>query len=63
MVFGDSLTDLSLFRIFPHSVLIRNPRLSAMDRTAMEDAAEYVSRLELGAGFARVARHILGLRR
>ena len=63
MVFGDSLTDISLFRIFPHSVLIRNPRLSAMDRTAMEDAAEYVSRLELGAGFARVARHILGLRR
>ena len=63
MVFGDSLTDISLFRIFPHSVLIRNPRLSAMDRTAMEDAAEYVSRLEFGAGFARVVRHILKLRR
>jgi hypothetical protein len=63
MVFGDSLTDISLFRAFPHSVFIRNNRLSATDRAAMDDAAEYVSRLEFGAGFARVARHILGLRR
>jgi hydroxymethylpyrimidine pyrophosphatase-like HAD family hydrolase len=63
MVFGDSLTDISLFRIFPHSVFIRNTRMASADRAAMEEAAEYVSRLELGAGFARVARHILGLRR
>jgi hydroxymethylpyrimidine pyrophosphatase-like HAD family hydrolase len=63
MVFGDSLTDISLFRAFPHSVFIRNNRLPSADRAAMDDAAEYVSRLEFGAGFARVARHILGLRR
>ncbi len=63
MVLGDSLTDISLFRAFPHSVFIRNNRLPAADRAAMDDAAEYVSRLEFGAGFARVARHILKLRR
>jgi len=62
MVFGDSLTDLSLFRIFPHSVFICNNRLSSADRAEMEKAAEYVSGLEFGAGFARVARHILKLR-
>ena len=63
MVLGDSLTDISLFRIFPHSVFIRNDRLSSADRAEMEKAAEYVSRLEFGAGFARVAQHILKLRR
>jgi HAD superfamily hydrolase (TIGR01484 family) len=63
LVLGDSLTDISLFRAFPHSVFIRNNRLSSADRAAMDETAEYVSRLEFGAGFARVARHILGLRR
>ena len=63
LVVGDSLTDLSLFQIFPHSVFIRNNRLTAADRAAMEESAEYVSQLEFGAGFARVARHILKLRR
>jgi len=63
LVVGDSLTDLSLFQIFPHSVFIRNNRLTAADRAAMEESAEYVSKLEFGAGFARVARHILKLRR
>ena len=62
MVFGDSLTDISLFRLFPHSVFIRNDRLLPTDRAAMEEAAEYVSGLEFGAGFATVARHILKMR-
>jgi len=62
LVIGDSLTDISLFRIFPHSVLIRNNRLSVMDRSILKDAAEYVSKLEFGAGFAQVARHILKMR-
>ena len=62
LVIGDSLTDISLFRVFPHSVFIRNDRISSADRVAMEDAAEYVSGLEFGAGFAMVARHILKLR-
>jgi HAD superfamily hydrolase (TIGR01484 family) len=63
MVVGDSLTDISLFRVFPHSVFILNNRISIADRVEIEKAAEYVSGLEFGAGFARVARHILGLRR
>jgi HAD superfamily hydrolase (TIGR01484 family) len=63
LVLGDSLTDISLFRIFPHSVFIRNSRLSAAARSAMEEAAKYVSDLEFGAGFAQVTEHILGLRR
>ena len=62
MVFGDSLTDLTLFQVFPHSVFIRNNRLSAADRSAMEDAAGFVSDLEFGAGFAQLAEHILRLR-
>jgi len=62
LVLGDSLTDISLFRIFPHSVFIRNARLSPEDRAMIENAAEYVSGLEFGAGFAMVARHILKLR-
>jgi HAD superfamily hydrolase (TIGR01484 family) len=63
LVLGDSLTDISLFRIFPHSVFILNTRMSAMDRATMEEAAKYVSELEFGAGFAQVVAHILGLRR
>lgn len=63
MVFGDSLTDISLFRAFPNSVLVRNPRLSVSDKVMMGSTAEYVSELELGAGFAQVAEHILRLRR
>lgn len=62
MVIGDSLTDLSLFRMFPHSVFIRNNRLSAADRLTMEETAEYGSDLEFGAGFAQVVEHILRLR-
>ncbi|MFA5367235.1 MAG: HAD hydrolase family protein [Dehalococcoidia bacterium] len=62
MVFGDSLTDITLFDMFPHSVFIRNNRLSDADRSAMEEAAEYASELEFGAGFAQVAEHILRLR-
>jgi len=63
MVVGDSLTDISLFRDFPHGVYIRNNRLSAADRSAMEEAAEYVTELEFGAGFVQAAEHILRLRR
>jgi HAD superfamily hydrolase (TIGR01484 family) len=63
LVLGDSLTDISLFRTFPHSVFILNNRISIADRVEIEKAAEYVSGLEFGAGFARVASHILKLRR
>jgi HAD superfamily hydrolase (TIGR01484 family) len=62
MVFGDSLTDLSLFEMFPHSVLIVNPRLSSEHRGTLRNAAGYTSELPFGEGFAEVAFHILGSR-
>ncbi|MFA5055251.1 MAG: HAD hydrolase family protein [Dehalococcoidia bacterium] len=62
LVVGDSLTDMTLFQNFPHSVYIRNNRLSAVDGNLMEETAEYASDLEFGPGFAQVAEHILRLR-
>ena len=59
MVFGDSTTDMSLFQLFPHSVLIINPRLATQQRQAMLEVAEYVSDLPFGDGFAEVVQHIL----
>lgn len=63
MVFGDSTTDMSLFQLFPHSVLIVNPRLPAQQRQAMLEVAEYVSDLTFGEGFAQVVLHILDARK
>lgn len=63
MVFGDSTTDISLFELFPHSVLIINPRLPAKERRLLEKAAEYASDLPFGDGFAEVARYIIAARR
>lgn len=63
MVFGDSTTDISLFQLFPHSVLIVNPRLPAQQRQAMLEVAEYVSDLTFGDGFAQVVLHILDARK
>jgi len=63
MVFGDSTTDLSMFELFPHSVLIANPRLPVEQRERMGEAAEYVSDMPMGEGFAEVARHIVEQRR
>lgn len=63
IVFGDSLTDSSLFRLFPHSVLITNPRLPAQETQALAEMAGYVSDLPFGDGFTQVALHILASRR
>ncbi len=62
MVFGDSTTDISLFQLFPHNVLIVNPRLPAQQRQAVLEVAEYVSDLPFGEGFAQVVLHILDAR-
>jgi phosphoglycolate phosphatase (TIGR01487 family) len=62
LVVGDSTTDLSLFRLFPHSVLVANPRLPATDRETLRQATEYLSEGEYGDGFAEVARHIVNTR-
>ena len=62
MVFGDSLTDLSLFEIFPHSVLVANPRLPSEHTKMLRNAARYASKLPFGEGFAQVASHVLASR-
>jgi hydroxymethylpyrimidine pyrophosphatase-like HAD family hydrolase len=62
LVVGDSTTDLSLFQLFPHSVLIANPRLPTADRESLRQAAEYFSDGEYGDGFAEVALHIVNAR-
>ena len=63
LVVGDSPTDISLFAMFPHSVLVRNSKMLEAGRREVESAAEYASELEFGTGFAQVAEHILRLRR
>jgi len=62
VVVGDSPTDISLFELFPHSILIPNPRLTEEQYRAVRKAARYVSDLPCGDGFARVARHIVAVR-
>ncbi len=62
MVLGDSLTDMSLFESFPHSVLIINPKLPVEHRQALQEVAKYTSELPFGEGFAQVASHILKAR-
>jgi len=62
MVFGDSLTDMSLFELFPHSVLIINPKLPVEHRQELEEVAKYTSKLPVGDGFAQVISHLLKAR-
>ncbi|MDY6917586.1 MAG: HAD hydrolase family protein [Chloroflexota bacterium] len=62
MVFGDSTTDLSLFKRFTHSVLVVNPRLPASEVQALERVAQYESELSMGEGFAQVVNHLLKVR-
>jgi phosphoglycolate phosphatase (TIGR01487 family) len=59
IVFGDSTTDLSLFQLFPTSVLITNPRLSIEQRQMLKEVAQYMSELPYGEGFAEVALYIV----
>lgn len=62
LVIGDSTTDLSLFELFPHSVLVQNPSLPSEDRELLLDAAQYVSESDCGEGFAEVALHVTHVR-
>ena len=62
MVFGDSLTDLSLFEMFPHSVLIINTRHASEHMERLHNVCRYISELPLGDGFAQVASHIMDVR-
>ena len=61
MVFGDSVTDQSLFELFPNNVLIINPGLPEGQAEIMEKKAAYVSEKQYGEGFTEVALHIVNL--
>ncbi|MFC1947758.1 HAD hydrolase family protein [Chloroflexota bacterium] len=61
MVFGDSVTDLSLFDLFPNNVLIVNPGLPEGQSQIMEKKAAYVSEKQYGEGFTETALHIVNL--
>jgi len=61
MVFGDSVTDLSLFELFPNNVLIINPGLPEGQAEILEKKAAYVSEKQYGEGFTEVALHIVNL--
>ena len=62
IVFGDSLTDISLFELFPHSVLVVNPALPEEQVKPVRERASYVSSLSYGDGFIEVASYIIKLR-
>jgi hydroxymethylpyrimidine pyrophosphatase-like HAD family hydrolase len=62
MVFGDSLTDISLFALFPNSVLIINPALPVKQRELLQERAGYISNLPYDEGFTEVALHIVKAR-
>jgi hypothetical protein len=62
MVCGDSPTDISLFREFPVSVRIINPKLSVEQIQMMEGTAAYQSELAIEKGFIQVTGLILANR-
>jgi hydroxymethylpyrimidine pyrophosphatase-like HAD family hydrolase len=62
MVFGDSVTDLSLFELFPHNVFITNPRLTPQQFQELKKIAEYVTDHNVEEGFVRVVSHIINVR-
>lgn len=61
MVFGDSVTDLSLFELFSNNVLIVNPGLPEGQAAIIEKKAAYVSEKQYGEGFTETALHIVNL--
>jgi phosphoglycolate phosphatase len=63
MVCGDSPTDVSLFREFPVSVRIYNPKLSPEQNVAMEGETAYRSTAEIDKGFFQVAEYIIMISR
>ncbi|MHB8086102.1 MAG: HAD hydrolase family protein [Dehalococcoidia bacterium] len=62
LVVGDSMTDLSLFKLFTQSVLIPNPDLPETDKKTLRKVARYITEHGAGRGFAEVALHIISAR-
>ena len=59
LVIGDSMTDLSTFKLFPESVLVPNPNIPEADRIILRNTASYISDHGAGEGFVEVALHII----
>jgi len=62
LVAGDSMTDLSLFKLFPLSILIPNPDITAAESKVLRKTAAYISDHEAGEGFVELASHIINIR-
>jgi hydroxymethylpyrimidine pyrophosphatase-like HAD family hydrolase len=62
LVFGDSPTDVSLFKAFPHSVRILNPGLPREHVGTMEGVAAYESEQPVEKGFMEVVHHVITVR-
>jgi len=62
IIFGDSLTDMSLFELFPNCVFIPNPKLDIQHRQALEKIARFKSDLPVEKGFIEAASHIIKIR-
>ena len=62
MVLGDSTTDVSLFKLFPHCVFITNPKLTAPQWHGLKKIARYASNLPVEEGFVEVISHIISVR-
>ena len=61
LVIGDSATDRSLFELFPHSILVPNPRITGTGAELPPETASYITEANCGDGFAIAAEHILDL--
>src|ERR1035437_4245410 len=62
LVFGDSMTDFSLFELFSNSVLITNPRIPLEERRQLEKMVKFTGEIPVGHGFAQVINHFLAVR-
>lgn len=62
LVLGDGPNDLSMFRLFPHSVLIPHDGQPIQYQDQLQQAARYFSNSSGAAGFIEVAVHILNMR-
>jgi hydroxymethylpyrimidine pyrophosphatase-like HAD family hydrolase len=62
LVIGDSMTDISLFKLFPNSVLVPNPNIPEQDAVTLRQTAGYISGSQAGDGFVEMAMHLVKAR-
>lgn len=62
LVIGDSMTDISLFKLFKLGVLVPNSNIPAEDAAILRRAAHYITDSQAGDGFVELAEHLINLR-